>query len=162
MKDDNGRWVSRQMGDERESVSSSVFRTRAGESELFGKLKVGRASLGEEREGLEGCAIIINAAGVCRAQASEGHTSSTSTALGRRSSQRRAGAHGTPAGAGWQFCEDTPVHRQAASNRRLFWACARLTPQLSIRVTGFACTAIRLTNSCLASSEGASRRQSQA
>jgi len=70
------------MGDERESVSSSVFRTRAGESELFGKLKVGRASLGEEREGLEGCAIIINAAGVCRAQASEGHTSSPALHLG--------------------------------------------------------------------------------
>lgn len=49
----------------------AVFRTRAGESELIVcKLKVGRASLGEEVEGLEGCgrcdADIINAAvGVC-------------------------------------------------------------------------------------------------
>ena len=72
MKDDNGRWDSRQMGDERESVSSSVFRTRAGESELFGKLKVGRASLGEEVEGLEGCgrcdADIINACSRCLQQ----------------------------------------------------------------------------------------------
>lgn len=35
-------------------MGEGVFRTRAGESELFGKLKVGRASLGEESEGLEG------------------------------------------------------------------------------------------------------------
>ena len=37
---------------------------------------------------------------------------------------------------------------QAASNRRLFWACARLTPQLSIRVTGFARAAIRVLSAC--------------
>ena len=41
-----------------------------GESELSEKLKVGRASLGEEREGLEGCAIIINAG--CRSLQSAG------------------------------------------------------------------------------------------
>ena len=47
-------------------MGEDVFRTRAGESEISGKLKVGRASLGEEVEGLEGWQIIINAAGVCR------------------------------------------------------------------------------------------------
>ena len=47
-------------------MGEGVFRMRAGESELSGKLKVGRASLGEEVEGLEGWQIIINAAGVCR------------------------------------------------------------------------------------------------
>jgi len=54
--------------DARKSDGRAVFRTRAGESELSGKLKVGRASLGEEREGSR-VADIINAAVVCRAQA---------------------------------------------------------------------------------------------
>ena len=39
----------------------------------------------------------------------------------------------------------TRLRRQAAPSRRLFWACARPTPQLSIRVIGFARAAIRLT-----------------
>ena len=47
---------------EGESEGSCVFRSRAGESELWAKLKVGRASLGEEREGSRVADISINAA----------------------------------------------------------------------------------------------------
>lgn len=169
-------------------MGEDVFRTRAGESELSGKLKVGRASLGEEVEGLEGWQIIINAAGVCRvAQAGRqaqalGHLGTRSLAVGgeglsqglsglswlvarefgRLAVESAAGrrAHGLPAGAGGQFCEDTlPCTDALPQNRRLFWACARLTPQLSIRVTGFARAAIRLTTPA---SEGTSPEQSQA
>ena len=115
-------------------MGEDVFRTRAGESELSGKLKVGRASLGEEVEGLEGWQIIINAAGVCSvAQAGRqagtwalGHLWVVKGSLalsqglsglswlvarefGRRAVESAAGrrAHGLPAGAGGQFCEDT-------------------------------------------------------
>jgi hypothetical protein len=53
-------------GEVGEGVGEGVFRTRTGESELFGKLKVGRASLGEEGRFGGLAADIINAAGVCR------------------------------------------------------------------------------------------------
>lgn len=129
-EDNNGRWVSRQMvvmrlmggSDERGRLQDAGGRVR-----VIGKLKVGRASLGEEREGLEGCAIIINAgcrslqsAGrhvvgvlVCSRVVGEGLSGSRSHALavalsrahdlGRRVSGGQQ-AHGTPAGAGGHFC----------------------------------------------------------
>lgn len=52
-------------GEVGEGVGEGVFRTRTGESELFGKLKVGRASLGEEKEGLEGWQQILSMLPAC-------------------------------------------------------------------------------------------------
>lgn len=151
-----------------EGVGEGVFRTRTGESELFGKLKVGRASLGEEKEGLEGWQQILSMLPACaervkgRQQGCEVRATTTlalthcccsqtetgtESAAGRRA--RNAGGR-----ARWAVLLRRLSHTRAQTSTprsqhhqiaRLFWACARPTPQLSIRVTGFARAAIRLT-----------------
>lgn len=78
-----------------------------------------------------------------------------------RSSQRRAGARTDcrRALAGSSAKTQLPCTDALPRISPPLWACARLTPQLSIRVTGFARAAIRLTT---LASDGASPEQSQA
>jgi hypothetical protein len=118
----------------RERWARLIFRTRAGESELWWKLKVERASLGEEREGSTGGRYYQ----CCLWLASSAERAGTS--------QRRAAwAHGASAGS-QRFCS----HRAAGTTGTSDWSIRRPwhrgrfgpTPQLSIRVTAFARTAI--------------------
>lgn len=87
--------------------------------------------------------LALTAAGCCCSQTGTG----TESAAGRRA--RNAGGR-----ARWAVLLRRLSHTRAQTSTprsqhhqiaRLFWACARPTPQLSIRVTGFARAAIRLT-----------------